>query len=291
LFITAEAHETWTNERVNLSSLATNDNCQIGFKMTDYYGYGVGLDDIQISGYKYAGGNWAYSPAQSFTFTNLNPNTTYSFYMISNCDGEDGSVTDWFYFTTEGETTVTQTIELVEGWNWISSYIEMNGVDGLDMFKESLGANGLYIQNGLLYTESWEEDGETFWYGSLDEVPMTNETMYMVQVAADCTVTLTGELADPAAHPITINPGWNWIGFPCNQTMSIEDAFANFPVADGDAIMHGISYSDAFIDGDDVIWYGGITQLEPGQGFMYFSNSNETKTLIFGTASNAKRNK
>ena len=105
--------------------------------------------------------------------------------------------------------------------------------------------------------------------------------MYMVQVAADCSVTLEGVLADPAAHPITINPGWNWIGFPCDHAMSIEEAFANFTVADGDAIQQGISYSDALVDEEGVLWFGSVTELRPGQGFMYYSASEDTKTLVF----------
>jgi hypothetical protein len=95
-----EAHDTWTSQRVNLALLANNNNCQIGFKMTDHYGYGVGIDDIQIRGYEFAGGYWVYAPDQSITFSDLNPNTSYTLDMVASCDGESGGATDWMYFTT-----------------------------------------------------------------------------------------------------------------------------------------------------------------------------------------------
>ena len=47
LFYTTEAHESWTNITIaSLSGLA--DHYQIGFKFTENYGCGVGLDDIII---------------------------------------------------------------------------------------------------------------------------------------------------------------------------------------------------------------------------------------------------
>ena len=47
LFSTTSAHSTWTAHTVDLEGLAAN--YQVGFKFTDKYGYGVGLDDICFS--------------------------------------------------------------------------------------------------------------------------------------------------------------------------------------------------------------------------------------------------
>ncbi len=44
LFSTTSAHSSWTEQSVTLTGFAAN--YQIGFKFTDHYGYGVGLDDI-----------------------------------------------------------------------------------------------------------------------------------------------------------------------------------------------------------------------------------------------------
>ena len=277
LFITAEAHGTWTNQRVNLALLATNDNCQIGFKMTDHYGYGVGLDDIVISGYTFAGGYWAYAPAQSFTFTNLYPNTTYTFYMISNCNGVDGSSTDWMYF----KTTATQTIDLVAGWNWVSTYIDMNEVDGLRMLEESLGDYGVSIAT---FDDAADYFGDGLWFG-LEDYMWTNGEMIMVQVTEDCTVTLQGPVVDPTTVEVTLNPGWNYIGFPFTTEMAIADALSpDFEPEFGD----GIASKDGLVEymGD---WDGSFETLVPGQGYMYYNASDVVNTLTFQTNAKVKR--
>ena len=82
-----------------------------------------------------------------------------------------------------------------------------------------------------------------------------------------------------ASLNLSINPGWNWIGFPYNETVSIEDAFAGFEATEGD-ILKNLDGVTQFEDGD---WFGDLEELVPGQGYLYFSNSDEPKTLIFQT--------
>ena len=48
LFATAEAHNGWTFEEFALPDAANAAGVQLGFKMTDGYGYGVGLDDVEF---------------------------------------------------------------------------------------------------------------------------------------------------------------------------------------------------------------------------------------------------
>lgn len=49
LFHTAAEHSSWTEQIINLPAGALAANCQIGFKYTDHYGYGVGIDDVCIT--------------------------------------------------------------------------------------------------------------------------------------------------------------------------------------------------------------------------------------------------
>ena len=106
-----------------------------------------------------------------------------------------------------------------------------------------------------------------------------------MKVAADCEVLLQGTPADPADHAIDINPGWNWIGFPYDQVLNIEDALADFEAEEGDALKNdnGITMYE------DEEWFGDLETLVPGQGYMYYSASNEPKTLTFSTGAKAKK--
>ena len=178
-------------------------------------------------------------------------------------------------FTTPA---VTQQVTLSTGWNWFSSYIDPGDpVVLLDMLKEALGDNGLEIQSYDDNTEYF--DGE--WFGGLDDTGITNAQMYMILAANDCTIELEGPVADPANYPITIIRGWNWIGFPCNQEVENAVAFADFDAEEGDVIQTSDDQTE--FDGED--WFGDIETMVPGRGVMYFSNSDEVKTLIIRTGS------
>lgn len=178
-------------------------------------------------------------------------------------------------------STETQTIELAAGWNWISTYIEGDPFELLDMLKESLGDKGLVIKSVDLITMYEDEE----WFGDLDDEGMYNEQMYMVNVSEDCQVVLQGTPANPADHGITIKRGWNWIGFPYDQELSIEEALADFEAEEGDALK---SASTITVFEDDE-WFGDLETLVPGGGYMYYYNGTEPQTLIFSTGAKAKR--
>ena len=60
LFATGyNSHESWTKATVNLTGVAAG--YQLGFKMTDDYGYGVSIDDISITGTKYVAPTYSWS--------------------------------------------------------------------------------------------------------------------------------------------------------------------------------------------------------------------------------------
>ncbi|MBR5725498.1 MAG: leucine-rich repeat protein [Muribaculaceae bacterium] len=172
-------------------------------------------------------------------------------------------------------SAVFQTIELSAGWNWVSLYIEVEDpIEMLEVVEAALGTNGQVIKNSQMGTEYDEEWG---WFGDLDDVGMTNEQMYKIQVSAPCTLNMEWTAVDPAGHPITINPGWNWIGFPSTVPMSLEDAFAGF-AQEGDKIRN--SAAEIVYD-PEWGWFGDFETLVPGQGYMYYSASNTPRVLSF----------
>ena len=145
------------------------------------------------------------------------------------------------------------------------------------MLKERLGDNALQIQasNGAVT----EFDGEE-WFGDLDEEGIFNEQTYLIQTSAACTILLEGMPTVVDEYEITINPGWNWIGFPSVAPIVVIDALANFEAEEGDQIQCNDATSTEF-DGEE--WFGDLETFTPGQGYMYYSNSEETKILIFST--------
>ena len=192
---------------------------------------------------------------------------------------------DWSYFFNnfiDPCATVTQTLDLVEGYNWVSLYVEVEDpMEMLVQLETALGDRGITIDADGIGTENFG-DGE--WFGDLDFEGVYNEQMYLIQVSEDCTIELEGAPIDPSVHEIYIHAGYNWIGFPYAEELDINVAFSGFEAEDEDYIEtpEGISY----YFGE---WMGDIMTLVPGQGYMYFSNSEDVKTLVILTGAKARR--
>ncbi len=175
-----------------------------------------------------------------------------------------------------------QVLQLSQGWNWVSLSIEAGDpVELLQMLEAALGDNAVQIQS---FDDNTEFDGEE-WFGGLDDTGISNAQMYMIEVVNDCTVELQGTPANPADYEIYIEPGqWNWIGFPCTVELGIAEALANFEPEEADQIQAGNIMTE--FDGEE--WFGDFETLVPGQGYMYFSNSSETKILVISTTAKGK---
>ena len=212
-------------------------------------------------------------------------NTGYQFvnWML---DGEVVSTSPSYQFTvTEAADFVANfgcvhTQALNSGWNWWSTYIELNNNDGLIQLENSIGGAGIIIKsrtNG--YVEAYQYNGETNWYGTLSSI--NNEQMYKIRTNAACNATIAGMATMPSNHPISIKNGWNWIGFPCNQNVSVDVALSGFTPEANDVIKGRNGFTTYYSDENYSMWYGTLNTLEPGRGYMYRSNSTTQKTLVF----------
>ena len=168
--------------------------------------------------------------------------------------------------------SITQVTSFGPGWNWWSSYVQAD--DLLDQLETGLGNDGYQIKSQNAFVNNY--DG--MWMGVLTSV--NNESTYLILTTNGCEVELTGMTATPADHPITLNKGWNWIGYPNSVSVSITNAFSNFTPADGDQVKSQNSFSSYF----NGMWIGNLQTLQPGLGLFYMSNSNGTMTLVFPEA-------
>ena len=177
---------------------------------------------------------------------------------------------------------ITQTLSLVQGWNWFSLYVKVyDPLLMLQMLEENLGENVemiLSMDDGMTAF-----DGEE-WFGDLDDVGLANTQMYMILTNAACTVEMEGEPANVTDYEISIKPGWNWIGFPSAEALGVVDALADFAAGEGDILL---SQDNGLTSYDGEEWFGDLETLEPGVGLMYYSSSSETKTLVYSTAAKA----
>ena len=162
-----------------------------------------------------------------------------------------------------------QTITLSSGWNWWSTYLDID----LAQLEAALGNMASNITS----------QGEGFrsyvngigWMGELSHIQAAQ--MYKIQMVEGGTITLNGIPVQAADAQITLNPGDNWIGYPVAESMSLSAAFAGAHPVNGDKV----SSYDLYAQYYNGVWYGSLLNLEPGQGYIYKSNASQTKTFSF----------
>lgn len=174
----------------------------------------------------------------------------------------------------QDQAEITQVTNFSQGYNWWSTYIEQDSIDGLNMLQESLGDNGISIFSQTDgYTDYYPDYG---WFGSLTDI--NNESSYRVITSEPCAVAMTGNAALPSHHPITLNTGWTWIGYVPSFAMDVDVAMAGITPTSGDRLKSQDCFADYYLNYG---WYGSLNTIEPGMGLMYYSANGELVTFTY----------
>ena len=179
----------------------------------------------------------------------------------------------WNQFTNIQERcSQSQTISLSQGWNWVSSNVEIT----LDDLKAAIQAAlpGTTATATIMSKQASVKYTRGRWTGQLNAFDQTQ--MYKITVSSPCEITLEGMPVDPTTLSVTIVPGANWIGFPLGENKTISSTFAGFAV-NGDVVKSKTN-SVRYFNGQ---WRGSFDTLETGQGYIYISNSVEDRVLTF----------
>ncbi len=209
LWSTTEAHGSWTNQEVTLTGLAAN--YQLGFKMTNNDGYGVGLDDIQIT----TSADWQTVndiTTMSTTLTGLDANTTYGCQVQS---VKAGKTSLWSPIATF--TTAAAAVVLTEGncgttgsessvtwsYNPTTKTLTISGTGQMMYYGSALGGDSQYHS-----TAPWSHfDSE------IETVIVENGVTYIGSYAfAYCTALTSVSL------PATVSQMGNYVCYYSNVT-------------------------------------------------------------------------
>ena len=167
-----------------------------------------------------------------------------------------------------GFSTATQTIALAQGWNWWAPTVEVS----LQNLKTALGSEGVIIKaeggDILSYT-----NGQ--WSGTLQSIVLGQ--MYQIQTNAACEIPVMG--LPHATVEVSLAPGLHWFGYSGSDVTPLSEVFnATFSPTTGDKV---VSQDDGFAIFNGTSWEGTLTTLHPGQGYVYVSRAQNSKTALF----------
>lgn len=166
-------------------------------------------------------------------------------------------------------------LNLAEGWNWsshdVASPIDISELSGIASVV-------------LTQTDEVIDDPVLGFVGTLTSID-ASETM-KIKAKASTLKAFNGEQYNPALSPINLQSGWNWLGYPINQTMTIADALSYMDAEEGDCISNLDGGFATYTNGS---WVGSLEIMTPGAGYLY--KSATSKSFIYNdvpTVQNAR---
>lgn len=165
----------------------------------------------------------------------------------------------------EQEIDVPAPFDLVDGWQWKSLYY--GDVPAGEMEKAFGGDNLVEVrsQTQLLYN-----DPTYGYFGEIAQNGILQNVCYKVKMAGtfDPYLLYGGTLRlDPTA--VSLNTGWTWIANPYLYRRTLS-RIQTSGLSEGDRI---VSKNNGFAEFDGTQWTGSLTMLEPGQGYLFYTES------------------
>lgn len=160
-------------------------------------------------------------------------------------------------------SAASQNIQLVNGWNMVSSYIKPTS----NTFSNIV----TIANNPIIYAKNFV--GQTYWPNYLTNLDTWNERdAYVIKTNDDCTMKLSGTQLMPEDNPINLKGrGWKWIPYYRETPMSPSQALADL---NGSYML--VKSSDGKVYWPQNVY--SLTNLEPGKGYMVYMNKTATLT-------------
>lgn len=156
---------------------------------------------------------------------------------------------------------VLREVPLGFGWNWLSFNLEFPNTD-LDSALVSLK----YPENDLIKSQNafstYFNGGG--WIGSLND--LGNTSMYIYRADQADTLQMMGNVLNPATTPISVVPGWNWIGYVPNYSLPVNEALSSLSAQTGDLIKSQVSFAQ-YINAT-FGWIGNLKFMAPPNGYQ-----------------------
>lgn len=157
---------------------------------------------------------------------------------------------------------VTLDYTLSAGWNWFSVNVADKALNDVPALLAPVGSASVIL---IGQAEELVNDPVYGWLGTLDE--LSPRQAYKLQVAEPVNLSLTGLPLGLDGNTITLENGWNWVGYLPQVEMSVNDALRNVVATTNDVVKG----QDAFAMYDGTSWAGSLETMKPGAGYLFYS--------------------
>ena len=186
------------------------------------------------------------------------------------------------------ENMYQQTIELAQGWNWIS----FNVYNAL-LANLSSVLSRFPWQEGDILTEDTE--GLTLVYkkgqwisttgSDIKDLKLSQKVSYNVLVQNSQTIDIWGKaFQDPEERTITVKPGWSNIGYTPLVNLPVTTALTDYfdEATPGDVVKDQHAFAMFTADGKGGgKWQGTLKYMKPGEGYMMHRQKQTTVTFTY----------
>jgi hypothetical protein len=154
-------------------------------------------------------------------------------------------------------STITQTLTLHAGWNWIAFYAVPDDMSLNAVFSEIQDScERIVSQKG--YSEYLMKN----WYGPLQHIEFNQ--MYMLKMVDAATLSIEGRSLTSEELNLSLHQNWNWTPFLLNIPLSLNNGLASIDNS-CERIVGQKGYAE-YLKG----WWGSLENLEPGAGYKIF---------------------
>lgn len=158
---------------------------------------------------------------------------------------------------------VNNSLEMAEGWNWISTNIPADAVPFVEGLKTDFYR--LVSQTQELYNDS-----KLGIVGSLEAIDVT--AAYKLQTTTATTLALQGIPENPTITSLSLQKGYNWIGYLPMTALPVATALSQLEAVIGDRLISQNGFAEYGDDG----WEGQLAMMNPTEGYIYHRTADAT---------------
>lgn len=154
-------------------------------------------------------------------------------------------------------------MDLKTGWNWVSSNLSKPAHQNAKQFLEPIkGITERFVGQ----MDELINDPVYGLTGGLTTIVPTES--YKLEVSENKGNVWSGNGCQPETTTVNLHKGWNWIGYVPISANGLSAALSGITPTENDVIKCMDDFS-TFSGGK---WVGTLTQLKPGEGYLYYSD-------------------